>query len=77
MTTKRSEFGSLAARTTHRVQHVWVTTSRGEHAGLILEWAKRTHGWVARVAMIVDDEGGLLIKWVDATQIRPAASPEE
>lgn len=74
VTTKRSEFGSLADRSNHRVRHVWVTTSRGEYPGLILEWAKRAHGWVARVAMLIDDDGGLLIRWVDASQVRPATS---
>ncbi|HEY3546438.1 MAG TPA: hypothetical protein VGK17_10130 [Propionicimonas sp.] len=72
MTTKRSEFGSLADRTagpagspagsaaSDRPQpvgvHVWVKDGAGEVAGLLAGWRQTANGWWGRVVTVSDGQ---------------------
>lgn len=75
MTTKRSAFGTLSDRAVgdRRVRHVWAALPRGTFPGVLLEWRKRDGSWQARVALAIDDDGGLLVRWLPASHLRPVA----
>lgn len=60
-----------------RVRHVWVAMSRYEvdaYPGLVVEWRRESHGWVARVAYVPGEQGdGTLVeRWIEAKHLRPA-----
>ena len=60
-----------------RARHCWVDSATGDevaHAGLVIEWRRRTEGWSALVTYVVDDQGSPVIvtQWVDGVLLRPA-----
>lgn len=86
MTRKISMFGSLAQRGVagdsdasanpkRRVRHVFVTIRLEdrilERPGVLLDWAQQPRGWVGRVAYVADEDGTLVVAWVDAAQLTP------
>lgn len=79
-------FGSLAQRgvaansdptprTKRRTRHVFVALRVSdqilERPGVLLDWVQKPHGWIARVAYVADEEGTLVVAWVEADQLTP------
>ena len=87
MTGKISMFGSLAqrrlagdrapgsAKPRRRIRHVFVALPVDgkvlERPGVLLDWVQEPQGWIARVAYVADEEGTLVVAWVDAEQLTP------
>ena len=92
MTGKRSMFGSLAQRgvagqPTHpaerarrRTRHVYVAVRAGEEIrerpGVLLDWARETSGWVARVAYVADEDGTLVVARFPAAELHPVPTED-
>ena len=54
----------------HDVRHVWVTTSEGRMAGLLIEWRHDSTGWRGRCVYPL---GHLVVEdWVPAAQLEPS-----
>ncbi len=87
MTGKISMFGSLAqrglagdaesrgARPRRRTRHVFVALRVDdqilERPGVLLDWVQEARGWTARVAYVADEQGTLVVAWVEAEQLTP------
>jgi hypothetical protein len=60
-----------------RARHCWVDSATGDeavHAGLVIEWRRRSAGWSALVTYVVDDQGSPVVvtQWLDGALLRPA-----
>ena len=78
-------FGSLAQRgvagdhesraVKRRIRHVFVAIQFEdrivERPGVLLDWAQGARGWVGRVAYVADEDGTLVVAWLEAAQLTP------